>query len=124
MAAKAMSKSQVVNALAESTGLTKAEIDKVIKELGALIGSELGQNKPFNVPGLMKVSTRLKKGRPAGYYSNPFKPDEPDQLYPEKLPSVVVKVRPLKGLKDLAPEVSVLVAAEAATEEAAPEPEA
>ena len=45
MAAKAMSKSQVVAALAESTGLTKADIGDVIEKLSDLIGSELGQNR-------------------------------------------------------------------------------
>ncbi|MBQ18664.1 MAG: DNA-binding protein [Planctomycetaceae bacterium] len=119
MAAKAMSKSQVVAALAESTGLTKADIGDVIEKLSDLIGSELGQNRSFNVPGLMKVTTRIKKGREAGMYGNPFKPDEPEKFREATPPSVVVKVRPLKALKEMAPDVSVVSAAEV---ESAPEP--
>ena len=58
--AKAMTKTDVFNALAEATGLTKKQVSNVFEALSDLIGSELGKKGPgqFTVPGLLKLKTR------------------------------------------------------------------
>ena len=118
MAGKAMTKTQVLTSLAESTGLSKGQVGEVIDAVGDLIGSELNAGNPFNVPGLMKVTTRIKAAVPAGPRTNPFTGET--KMGEAKPAQTIVKVRPLKGLKDqvTAPP------AEAAAPEAPEEPEA
>jgi|TARA_B110000014_G_scaffold238475_1_gene205152 nucleoid DNA-binding protein len=98
MAGKAMTKTQVLASLAESTGLSKGQVSDFIEALGSLIGSELNAGNPFNVPGLMKVTTRVKPAVPAGPRTNPFTGET--KMGEAKPAQTVVKVRPLKGLKD------------------------
>jgi len=118
MAGKAMTKTQVLSSLAESTGLSKGQIDDVIDAIGSLIGSELNAGNPFNVPGLMKVTTRVKPAVPAGPRTNPFTGET--KMGEAKPAQTIVKVRPLKGLKDLvaAPSAEAPVADEASADEA------
>lgn len=111
MAGKAMTKTQVLSSLAESTGLSKGQVSDFIEALGSLIGSELNAGNPFNVPGLMKVTTRVKAAVPAGPRTNPFTGET--KMGEAKPAQTIVKVRPLKGLKDA-------VAAPAAAPEAPP----
>ena len=99
MAGKAMTKTQVLTSLAESTGLSKDQVSKLIESLGSLIGSELNGGNAFNVPGLMKVTTRVKAAVPAGPRTNPFTGET--KMGEAKPAQTIVKVRPLKGLKDL-----------------------
>ena len=47
MAGKAMTKTQVLSSLAESTGLSKGQIDDVIEAIGSLIGNELKVSLEF-----------------------------------------------------------------------------
>ena len=102
-AQKAMTKTAILAALAEGTGLSKKEVASVIDELGSLIGKNLSKKGPgvFNVSGLMKVkvvrkpATKAKKGVP-----NPFKPGELMDVAAKPARNVV-KVLPLKGLKDM-----------------------
>ena len=99
MAGKAMTKTQVLTSLAESTGLSKGQVSDLIEKLGTLIGSELNEGNAFNVPGLMKVTTRIKAAVPAGPRTNPFTGET--KMGEAKPAQTIVKVRPLKGLKDL-----------------------
>ena len=101
-ASKPMTKTEILNSLAESTGLNKKEIGGVLEELGSLIGSNLGKKGPgvFNVPGLMKVKVVRKPATKARKGINPFTKEE--QMFKAKPARNVVKVRPLKGLKDMA----------------------
>ena len=118
MAGKAMTKTQVLSNLAESTGLSKGQIEDVIGAIGTLIGTELNAGNPFNVPGLMKVTTRVKAAVPAGPRTNPFTGET--KMGEAKPAQTIVKVRPLKGLKDLvSPPAAAPAAVEAAVEEPA-----
>ena len=99
MAGKVMTKTQVLSSLAESTGLSKGQVSDLIEKLGTLIGSELNEGNAFNVPGLMKVTTRIKAAVPAGPRTNPFTGET--KMGEAKPAQTIVKVRPLKGLKDL-----------------------
>lgn len=103
MAGKAMTKTEIQVALAEATDLTKKQIASVLDELAALIGKNIGKKGPgsFNIPGLMKIvvirkpATPAKKGVP-----NPFRPGELMDVAAKPARNVV-KVRPLKGLKEM-----------------------
>lgn len=99
---KPMSKTEILNSLAESTGLTKKEVGTVLDELSSLIESNLSKKGPgvFNVPGLMKIKVERKPATKAATRPNPFKPGEM-MTVAAKPARNVVKVRPLKGLKDM-----------------------
>ncbi|MFO0917096.1 MAG: HU family DNA-binding protein [Planctomycetaceae bacterium] len=102
-AAKPLSKSEILNALAESTGLSRKEVASVLDGLGGLIGKNIGKKGPgvFTVPGLMKIQVIVKEATKAGVRPNPFKPGEMMKVA-AKPARRVVKVRPLKSLKDMA----------------------
>ena len=98
---KAMTKSEIMVALAENTGLAKKEVSSVLDELGALIGKNLGKRGPgtFTVPGLMKVKVVRKPATKARKGINPFT-GEP-AVFKAKPARNVVKVAPLKALKEM-----------------------
>ncbi|QDT17488.1 HU family DNA-binding protein [Alienimonas californiensis] len=100
--AKPMTKAEVLSAMAERTGLQKTEVQSFFTELEGLLGQELGKKGPgsFNVPGLMKVVVQRKDATPETTKKNPFKPGEM-MTVSAKPARNVVKIRPLKGLKDL-----------------------
>ena len=101
--AKAMTKTEILNALAEETGMTKKEVSGLLDALGGLIGKNLGKRGPgvFNIPGLMKVKVVRKPATPAKKgVPNPFKPGELMDVAAKPARNVV-KVLPLKGLKDM-----------------------
>lgn len=99
-AAKAMTKTEVLNSLAESTGLTKKDVSRVFDELGELVSSQLSKKGPgvFTIPGLVKLKVRQKPAVPAGMRKNPFTGEMKHQ--PAKPASRAVKVTALKKLKD------------------------
>jgi nucleoid DNA-binding protein len=99
--AKALSKSEILNQLAERTKLSKKEVGTVIDELTNLIGEELSNKKGarvFNLPGLLKLYVQHKPATKAAERKNPFTGQM--QMYPAKPAKDVVKARPLKALKD------------------------
>ena len=99
--AKAMTKTEILTSLAESTGLSKKEVASVFDDLGGLIGKNLGKRGPgvFNVPGLMKVKVIRKPATKARKGINPFTKEE--TIFKAKPARNVVKVLPLKALKDM-----------------------
>ncbi len=99
--AKPLTKSEIYSALADQTGLTKKEIGSVFDSLGALIKKNVGRRGPgvFNVPGLMKVKVVRKPATKARKGINPFTGEE--TVFKAKPARNVVKVQPLKGLKDM-----------------------
>lgn len=98
---KPMTKTEILNALAESTGLSKKEVASVFDGLAELIGKSLGKRGPgvFNLPGLMKVTVQRKPATKEREGINPFT-KEPT-TFKAKPARNIVKVRPLKGLKDM-----------------------
>ena len=98
---KPMTKTEILAALAEDTGLSRKEVASVIGGLGTLIGKNLGKRGPgvFNIPGLMKVKVVRKPATKARKGINPFT-KEPT-VFKAKPARNVVKILPLKGLKDM-----------------------
>ena len=98
---KPLTKTELLNALAEETELTKKEVASVIEALGTLLGKELSKKGPgiMNIPGLMKVKVIRKPATKARKGINPFTKEE--TVFKAKPAHNVVKILPLKGLKDM-----------------------
>ena len=99
--AKPMTKTEILTALAEGTDLSKKDVSNVLDQLGILIGKGLGKRGPgvFNVPGLVKVKVTHKPATKARKGINPFTKEE--TVFKAKPARNVVKIQPLKALKDM-----------------------
>jgi len=95
-------KSQIINSLSESTGLTKKEVSSVLDDLGTLINRHIKKRSAgeFIMPGLFKVQTVRKPATKSRKGTNPFTGEE--TTFKAKPASTTVKMRPLKKLKDFA----------------------
>ena len=100
-AKKALTKSQIIAELSESTELSKKEIAGVFENLSALIGKSLGRRGAgtFTVPGLMKIRVVRKPATKARKGINPFTGEE--AMFKAKPARNVVKIGALKALKDM-----------------------
>lgn len=100
-ATKARSKSEVYGIIAEHNGLTRKQVGGIFETVGKLIAADLDKSGPgmFNVPGLMKVTVVRKAATKARKGINPFTKQE--VMFKAKPARNVVKIRALKGLKDL-----------------------
>jgi nucleoid DNA-binding protein len=99
-AKKPPTKSEILSSIAEQTDLTKKDVSNVFDALTDLIGKNLSKRGPgvFTVPGLMKIQVQTKPATKARKGINPFTGEE--QMFKAKPARKVVKIRPLKGLKD------------------------
>lgn len=99
-AAKPMTKTEVVNALADSTGLTKQQVNQFFEELTTLIAANLKEGGPgiFNVPGMLKVKVVRKEAKPEREGKDPFTGEM--RTFKAQPAKNVVKVTALKKLKD------------------------
>ena len=98
---KPRTKSQILSDIAEDTGIPKRDVAAVFDSMAVLIKKDLGRRGPgtFTVPGLMKIQKVHKPRRPARKGINPFTGEE--TVFKAKPAHNVVKVRPLKGLKEM-----------------------
>lgn len=98
---KPMTKTEILNSLADATELNKKQVGSVLEALGELIGENLGKKGPgvFNVPGMMKIKVVRKPATKARKGINPFTGEE--TMFKAKPARNVVKISPLKGLKDM-----------------------
>lgn len=97
-----MTKTQILTTIAENTELSRKQVQAVFDELGDLIESHV---KPravghFTLPGLMKIMVTRKPATKARKGINPFTGEE--TMFKAKPARNVIKVRPLKKLKDMA----------------------
>jgi nucleoid DNA-binding protein len=97
---KPRTKSEVVGTIADQVGISKKEVQSVFDTMGEMIAADLKKNAvgTFNVPGMMKVTVQRKPATKARKGINPFTGEE--TTFKAKPARNVVKVRPLKGLKD------------------------
>jgi nucleoid DNA-binding protein len=97
----ALNKSQIMTSLAENTELGKKEISAVFEELSILMHRHLrkGGAGEFTVPGLMKCVVKRKPATKARKGINPFTGEE--IMFKAKPARNVVKIRPLKKLKEM-----------------------
>ena len=97
-----MTKAQLLSAVAEETGLTRKQVADVLGSLGGQIQRHIKKRGPgtFTLPGLLKIKTVRKPARKARKGTNPFTGEE--MTFAAKPAHTVVKIQPLKGLKDMA----------------------
>ena len=100
-AGKPPTKTELHNAIAEQTGLTKKQVGEVFSVLSEVIGKNLGKRGPkvFTIPGLVKFKVIQKKATKARKGINPFTGEE--TVFKAKPARNVVKAQPLKALKDM-----------------------
>jgi len=98
---KAMNKSEVVSGIVEVTGLTKNQVNSVFEAMTSQIKKSLGRSGPgaYMIPGLMKIVLVRKPATKAHKGINPFTKEE--TMFKAKPARNVVKIRPLKNLKDM-----------------------
>ena len=96
-----MTKTQIVGTIADNTGLSKKQVSDVMQQLENLIEGSIKKRGAgeFTIPGLMKVMTVRKPAVKARKGINPFTGEE--TMFKAKPATKVVKVTPLKGLKDM-----------------------
>jgi len=100
-AAKPMSKTEIVSGIAEATGLTKKQVGSVFEAMAGQMKKSLGRAGCglYAVPGLMKVMVVRKPATKARKGINPFTGEE--TVFKARPARNVVKIRPLKSLKDM-----------------------
>lgn len=100
---KPPSKTEILNSIAEASGLNKKQVGAVLDALSAEIKKSMSGRGAgvFTIPGLVKVTKVKVPAKPAQKgVLNRFT----GQLYdrPAKPASTKIKVRALKSLKDMA----------------------
>ena len=100
--AKPATKSEILSSIAESTQLSRKQVASVFEALSGQIKAAVGKKGPgvFALPGLLKIVVIAKPATPKRKGINPFTKQE--QIFAAKPARKVIKVRPLKALKDMA----------------------
>ena len=95
------SKTQILDAIAAGTELSRKQVAAVLDSLGEVIEAHVKKDAvgEFVLPGLLKISTVRKPATKARKGINPFTKEE--VMFKAKPASTAVKVRPLKGLKNM-----------------------
>ena len=101
-APKPPTKTEIYASIADSTGLTKKQVGEVFESLEELIQKSLtgrGAPKMFAMPGLCKITVQHKPATKEREGRNPFTGEM--TIFKAKPAKNVVKIRPLKKLKDM-----------------------
>src|SRR2546422_902749 len=98
--ARPATKGEILNTIADKTGLKRKQVSEVFDQLQRLLTKNLAGNGPgvFSLAGLVKFKVVHKPASPGGMRPNPFKPGEMMEVKP-KPARKVVKAVPLKALK-------------------------
>ena len=98
---KVMNKSEIVSGISEQTGLTKKQVSSVFDAMSGQIKKSLGKKGPgaYMLPGLMKIMVVRKPAVKARKGINPFTKEE--TTFKAKPARNVIKIRPLKNLKEM-----------------------
>jgi DNA-binding protein HU-beta len=93
-----MTKTQLIDAIAEGTQISKGDVKQVIEHMATIGYKELNESGEFTVPGFVKMSVAIKPATEARMGVNPFT-KEPME-FAAKPASKKVKASPLKVAKD------------------------
>jgi nucleoid DNA-binding protein len=98
---KPMNKTEILNALAEATNLSKQQVAGFLEELAGLMKKNLGEGGPgsFTIPDLLQIKVVRKPATEERKGVNPFTKQE--MVIKAKPAKNVVKVTALKGLKTM-----------------------
>ena len=96
-----MTKTEIYSHIAEQTGLSKKDVSAVFDEFSTVIERHIKRNAAgeFKLPGMFKVRVVRKPATRARKGINPFTGEE--TVFKAKPARNVVKVQPLKKLKDM-----------------------
>jgi nucleoid DNA-binding protein len=96
-----LNKSQILADISTTTGIAKRDVGKVVEELASVIERHIGKKGPgqFTLPGLFKIKTIRKPATKARKGINPFTKEE--VTFKAKPARTVIKIRPLKKMKDM-----------------------
>lgn len=96
----AATKSQLISNIAEKVGMTKKQVGEVFGHLASTAMTDLSKKGPgvFTIPGLAKMLVKVRPARAAKKGINPFTGQE--MTFKAKPATNVVKIRPLKAVKD------------------------
>lgn len=99
--AKPMTKSLMMAEIAENAGLTKKQVASVFDEVAILIERHIKKRSAgqITLPGLLKIEVKRKPATKARKGINPFTGEE--TVFKAKPARNVVKIRPLKKVKDM-----------------------
>ena len=100
-AEKPLSKTQLISNIADATGLTKKEVDAVLEAFKTEVSKAVSSGGPgqIQLPGLLKI---VKQHRPATKKKQVRNPATGEMVWSGPKPARnVIKVRPLKALKDM-----------------------
>jgi nucleoid DNA-binding protein len=99
--AKTRSKSDVFSTIAEHAGMHRRDVAAAFHALGSVIKADLSKAGAgvFKVPGLMRITVVRKPATKARMGINPFTKEE--VMFKAKPARNVVRVRPLRGLKEM-----------------------
>src|SRR6185437_9708179 len=99
--AKTVSKSEILGSISETVGVPRKQVAAMFEALTGIIKNNVGKKGPgiFVLPGLMKIVVIQKPAVKARKGINPFTKQE--QMFKAKPARKVIKVRPLKALKDM-----------------------
>ena len=98
---KPATKTEIFNSLAERTGLSKKQVAEFFDALTQEIEQQLGKKGPrvFQIPNLCKIVAVDKPALPKRQVRNPA---TGEMIWANPKPaSVVIRVRPLKKLKEM-----------------------
>lgn len=93
-----MTKNQLIDAIAEGTQLSKADVKTVIESMATVGYKELNESGEFVVPGFVKMTVVNKPAVEAHSGINPF--TKQPMEYAAKPASKSVRASPLKVAKD------------------------
>ncbi|MCS6977062.1 MAG: HU family DNA-binding protein [Gemmatales bacterium] len=98
---KPATKSEILNALSQATGLKRKQIADFFDKLHLLVVGHLKQNQGgvFALPGLLKFKLVHKPAVPAREGRNPFTGEI--MMFKAKPARKLVKAQPLKQLKEM-----------------------
>jgi nucleoid DNA-binding protein len=98
---KVATKSEILTKIAETVGISRKQVAATFDALSGLIRANLSKKGPgiFVVPGLMKITVIQKPATQAHMGINPFTKQE--QMFQAKPARKVVKLRPLKALREM-----------------------
>lgn len=96
-----MTKTEIYSTIAEKTELSKKDVGAVVDALTDVINGHIKKNGAgtFTMPGLFKIKTVRKPATKARKGINPFTGEE--TVFKARPARTVVKVQPLKKLKDM-----------------------
>ncbi len=97
-----LTKSQIIEQISAKSELSRKQVTSVLDELTNVIAAHLDKKAvgEFVLPGLLKISAVKKPAVKARKGISPFTKEE--VVFKAKPATTVVKVRPLKKLKDMA----------------------